>query len=108
MGIAAMHDQVGRIEGGREEPLVTLEFQLGRHHAIGVRQHAVRGHDDVAVDVQCCHGVVACGLRYSEMVCTTLFSGRLLTVGSFMSLMKLSSNSARVFTGALGLMCTTL
>ena len=45
-----MHDQVGGIEGGGEKPLVALELQLHRHHAIGVRQHAVGGDDDVAVD----------------------------------------------------------
>ncbi len=41
-GMSAMHDQVDAIEGGCEEFLVALEFQFIRHHAIGVRQHAVR------------------------------------------------------------------
>ena len=47
-----MHDQVGAVEGGGEELLVALEFQFVRHHAIGVRQHAVRRHDDIAFDAQ--------------------------------------------------------
>src|SRR3977135_2063285 len=50
--MAAVHDQVGAIEGGREERLVTLEFQLARHHAASVRQHAIGGHDDIALDAQ--------------------------------------------------------
>ena len=103
-----MHDQVGLVEGGGEEPLVALEFQLTRHHAVGIGQHAVGGHDDVAVDAQFRHPRCLARPRYSEIVCTTLFSGRLLTVGSFMSLMTASSNSGRVFTGALALICTTL
>ena len=52
IGIAAMHDQVGAIEGGGEKLLVALEFQFVRHHASGVRQHAVRRHDDIAVNAQ--------------------------------------------------------
>ena len=57
-------------------------FKLFRHHAIGVRQHAVAGHDDIAFDAQCRHGSVVAA-DYSEIVCTTLETGRELTVGSF-------------------------
>ena len=86
VGIAAVHDQVGAIEGGGEELLVALELQFVRHHAVGVRQHAVGGHDDIAVDAQRRHGVVARRM---------LFRNRLhhagdraaLTVGSLASLM---------------------
>src|SRR5450759_1675017 len=39
--------------------------------------------------------------RYSETVCTTLPTGRVLATGSFMSLTSASSYSARVCSGAL-------
>ena len=101
-----MHDQVGAIEGGGEELLVALELQFVRHHASGVRQHAVRGHDDVAVDAQIRHR--ACGEVYSEIVCTTLETGRELTVGNLASLRTSSSYCAMVCTGALAIILTTL
>ena len=75
-GMAAVHDQVGAIERGGEELLVALEFQFVRHHAIGVRQHAVRRHDDIAFDAQTRHRRCRSGGRYSEIVCTTLETGR--------------------------------
>jgi hypothetical protein len=33
MGMSAVYDQVGAIEGGCEKSLVALEFQLVRHHS---------------------------------------------------------------------------
>ena len=51
-----MHDQVGVVEGGGEELLVALEFQFVRHHATGIRQHSVGGHDDIAVNAERRHG----------------------------------------------------
>jgi hypothetical protein len=50
--MAAVHDQVGAVEGGGEEPFVALEFELVRHHVIGVGQHAVAGNDDIAFNAQ--------------------------------------------------------
>ncbi len=41
--------------------------------------------------------------NYSETVCTTLLTGRVLATGSFMSLIISSSYSGRVCTGALAL-----
>ena len=101
-----MHDQVGAVERGGEELLVALEFQLVRHHAIGVRQHAVRRHDDIAVNTQTRH--LCAGQIYSEIVCTTLETGRELTVGSLASLRISSSYCAMVCTGALAFIWTTL
>ena len=48
--MAAVHDEVGVIKSRREKLLVALEFQCVRHHLLGVRQHAVGGHDDVSVN----------------------------------------------------------
>ncbi len=45
---------------------------------------------------------------YSVTVCTTLPSGRLLTVGSFMSLTRPASYSANVSNDAFAFICTTL
>ena len=101
-----MHDQVGAIEGGVEELLVALEFQFVRHHAGGIRQHAVRRHDDIAVDAQIRH--LSRGECYSEIVCTTLETGRELTVGSLTSFRSSSSYCGRVCTGAFGIILTTL
>src|ERR1700730_10391422 len=101
----AVHDQVGAIEGSREEPGVALEFQLRRHHAIGIGKHAVRRHDDIALDAQIRH---RCEAGYSEIVCTTLETGRELTVGSLASLITSSSYCGRVSTGALDRIATTL
>ena len=50
-----MHDQLGAIEGGVEELLVALEFQFVRHHADGIRQHAVRRDDDITLNAQIRH-----------------------------------------------------
>ena len=100
-----MQDQIGAIESGGEERLVALELQFVRHDVARVRQHAVRGNDDVALDAQR-HLCVA--PRYSEIVCTTLETGRELTVGSFRSLWMSSSYWARVSTGALARIATTL
>ncbi len=100
-----MHDQVGAIEGGGEELLVALEFQFVRHQPSGVRQHAVRRHDDIAVDAQIRH---LARRIYSEIVCTTLETGRELTVGSLTSLRISSSYCAMVCTGALAIILTTL
>ena len=102
-----MHDQVGAVEGGSEKSLVALEFQFIRHHAIGVRQHSVGGHDDIAVNVERRHGVFAL-LAYSEIVCTTLETGRELTVGSLASFKTSSSYRAMVSTGSFAFICTTL
>src|SRR5437899_2978619 len=103
--ISAMHDQIGAIEGGCEEFLVALEFQFIRHRAIGVCQHAVRGYDDIAIDAQIRHRARTI---YSEIVCTTLETGRELTVGSLASLTIWSSYCASVCTGSLALIATTL
>src|SRR6185312_1088161 len=50
MRIAPMHDRVDAVEPVLEEALVRLEAQLIRHHARGIREHAVFGHDGVALD----------------------------------------------------------
>ena len=50
--MAAMNDQVGAVQRGIEEFLVALELECVRHYAIRVRQHAVGGDDDVALDAQ--------------------------------------------------------
>ena len=99
--MAAVHDEVGAIEGGREELLVALEFQFVRHHMRGVRQHAVRRHDDIAFDAQCRHGQRPRATVYSEIVCTTLETGRSLTVGNLASLRTSSSYCGSVCTGNL-------
>ncbi len=91
-----MHDQVGVVEGVGEELLVALELQSVRHHAIGVRQHAVGGDDDVTFDAQRGHRRVELCADYSEIVCTTLETGRELTVGSLASLRTSSSYCGRV------------
>ncbi len=104
--MAAVHDQVGAIEGGVEELLVAFEFQFIGHHMRGVRQHAVRRHDDIALDAPIRHlARVEC---YSEIVCTTLETGRELTVGSLASFRTSSSYCGSVCTGALGIILTTL
>ena len=46
--------------------------------------------------------------RYSETVCTTLLTGRVLATGSFMSWTRASSYSGKVCSGALAFICTTL
>ena len=103
--MAAVQDQVGAVEGGREEPLVALELQFVRHDIAGVRQHAVCRDDDIAFDAQT-HG--RGDGDYSEIVCTTLETGRELTVGSFRSLTTSSSYWAMVCTGVFDFMATTL
>ena len=108
-----MYDQVGAIEGGGEEPLVALELQSLRHHALGVRQHAVGRDDDIAVNPQWherypTDSEVWRAIGYSEIVCTTLETGRALTVGSLTSFWSSSSYDAMVCTGALAFICTTL
>ncbi len=45
---------------------------------------------------------------YCETVCTTLPTGRVLATGSFISLTSASSYSAKVCSGALAFICTTL
>src|SRR4051794_34438851 len=100
--MAAVDDQVGAVQRGIEEFLVALELQLVRHHTICIRKHAVGGYDDVAVDAVCGHGC------YSEIVCTTLETGRELMVGSLASLSSSSSYCGSVCTGALAFICTTL
>ena len=104
VGIAAVHDQVGAIQRRVEEALVALELQLVRHDVLRIRQHAVGGDDDIAVDAQR-HGD---GGVYSETVVTTLETGRELTVGSLRSLMTSSSYFAMTCTGALARIATTL
>src|SRR5260221_5696828 len=108
VGIAAVHDQVGMVEGCGEEPLVALELQSLRHHAIGVRQHAVGRDDDVTLNAQRRHRRVVLPANYSEIVCTTLETGRELTVGSLASFTTSSSYCGRVCTGALAFIATTL
>src|SRR3954447_14748555 len=105
--MAAVDDQVGAVQRGIEEFLVALELQLVRHHTICIRKHAVGGHDDVAVDAVCGHGCASLG-RYSEIVCTTLETGRELMVGSLASFSSSSSYCGSVCTGALAFICTTL
>ena len=100
-GIAAVHDQVGAVQRGGEEPLVALEFQFVRHHPIGVRQHAVGRHDDVTFDAQRRHRRCRGRQGYCEIVCTTLETGRSLTVGSLASFRSSSSYCGSVCTGAL-------
>jgi len=46
--------------------------------------------------------------RYSETVCTTLLTGRVLATGSFMSWTRASSYSGKICSGALAFICTTL
>jgi hypothetical protein len=46
--------------------------------------------------------------NYCETVCTTLPTGRVLATGSFISLTSASSYSAKVCSGALAFICTTL
>src|SRR5882757_10918180 len=100
MGLSAMYDQGGMIQRRREELLVALEFQLVGHHVGGVRQHAVRRHDDVTLDAQRRHGACRARPIYSEIVCTTLETGRELTVGNLASLRTSSSYCGMVCTGA--------
>ena len=45
---------------------------------------------------------------YCETVCTTLPTGRVLATGSLISLTSASSYSAKVCSGALAFICTTL
>ena len=52
MGMAAVHDQRGAVEGGGEESLVALEFQFVRHEVARIRQHAIGGDDDIAFETQ--------------------------------------------------------
>ena len=75
-----MHDEVGMLEAGFEEPLVALELQAVGHDAAGVGKHAVRRDDDVAFEPE------RQATRYSETVVTTELTGRWLTVGSLTSL----------------------
>ena len=103
MRMAAVHDQIGAVERGIEESLVAFEFQRVRHLAVRIREHAVGGHDDVAVDAMSGHP-----RRYSEIVCTTLETGREVTVGNFASFISASSYCGSVCTGAFGFICTTL
>jgi len=108
MGMSAVHDQVGPVEGGCEKSLVTFKFQFLRHDTIGVRQHAVGGHDDITVEMKRRHRNSRAGPAYSEIVCTTLETGRELTVGSFTSFMSSSSYCGSVWIGAFAFICTTL
>ena len=96
MRVPAVDDQVDLIERRREELLVALEFQRLRHHAARIRQHAVGGHDDITVDAE--GRAQRCRDRedYSEIVCTTLDTGRELTVGSLASFKTSSSYCAMV------------
>ena len=103
-----MHDQVGMVEGSSEKSLVALEFQFIRHHAIGVRQHSIGGHDNIAFNAERRHGRFHVLAAYSEIVCTTLETGRELTVGSLASFKTSSSYCGRVCTGAFAFICTTL
>jgi len=103
-----MNDQVGAVESGGEKSFVAFEFQLNRHYAIGVRQHSVGGYDDIAVNVKRRRGRCHTPLAYSEIVCTTLETGRELTVGSLASFKTSSSYRAMVSTGAFAFICTTL
>ena len=89
-----MDDQVGSIKGSREELLVALEFQRLRHYVPLIRQPSVGGYDDIAFDVECRHSVLR--EDYSEIVCTTLDTGRELTVGSLASFKTSSSYCGRV------------
>jgi len=94
---------------GGEELFVALKLQLVGHHAIGVRQHAVRRDDDIAVDAKCRHwGMARPGRSYCVTSVTTLETGRWLTVGSLASLRTSSSNSGSDCTGALARIATTL
>ena len=108
IGITAVHDQVSAVQRGGEEPLVALEFQFRRHHPAGIRQHAVGRHDDVTFNAQRrrlrCHGRQS----YCEIVCTTLETGRVLTVGNLASFRSSSSYCGNVCTGALATILTTL
>ena len=109
LGIAAVQDQVGAIEGSSEEALVALELQFVRHDVAGVRELPVRRDDDIAFDAQRRHGFVrSAEAGYSEIVCTTLETGRELTVGSLASFSRSSSYCGMVCTGALARIATTL
>jgi phosphoglycerate kinase len=52
LGGAKVSDKIGVIECGVEKKLITFELQRVWHDAIGVRQHAICGHDDIALDTQ--------------------------------------------------------
>src|SRR5580693_2018685 len=103
--MAAVHNQLGGIERRVEKPLVAVELQFVRHHPIGIGEHAVGRHDDVALDAQIRHWEVG---DYSETVVTTLLTGRWLSVGSFASFSSSSSYCGRLSTGALARIATTL
>src|ERR1700730_6807539 len=106
--MTAMHYQVGAVQRGGEELLVAFEFQFLRHHPIGIRQHAVGRHDDVTFDAKRRH--VRCRVRqsYCEIVCTTLETGRVLTVGNLASFRISSSYCGSDCTGALATILTPL
>src|SRR5712672_1198576 len=104
--MTAMNDQVDAVQRGVEEFLVAFELESLRHHAIGVRQHAVGGDDHIALDAQRRHD--RAWPLYSEIVCTTLETGRELTVGSLASFSSSSSYCGSVCTGVLAFICTTL
>src|ERR1041385_3861058 len=97
MGVPAVHDQCGAVEGGGEETLVALELQLVRHHVLRIRQHAIAGDDDIAFKTQGRHRRLG---GYCETSVTTLLSGRELMVGSLSSLMTASSYCGSDCTGA--------
>jgi hypothetical protein len=55
MGLAAVHEKIGIIQGGLEETLIRLEFQGVRHNAICVGDHPVGRDDCIALDTKCGH-----------------------------------------------------
>jgi hypothetical protein len=100
--VTAVHDQCCAIERLLEEQLVAFELQAVGHDMRRVREHAVRGDDDVAFDAK------GQWRGYSETVVTTLLTGRVLTVGSLTSLSSSWSYSGNVEAGNLARIATTL
>ena len=103
-----MDDEIGVIERGGEELLVALEPQGGRHDVIGISQHAVGGHNDVAFEAERWHDRGRPGRVYCVTSVTTLETGRWLKVGSLTSFNNASSYCGSDCTGALARIATTL
>ena len=97
-----------KFEGDKRFFSDALEFQFVRHDMPGIRQHALGRHDHKTFNTKHRRGLPSADRSYSEMVCTTLETGRELTVGSFTSFTSSSSYCGRVSTGAFAFICTTL
>ncbi len=67
MGIAAVHDDVGRLQLLLEETLVRLDRQFGRMVAADAGKHPVGGHDRAALETKAGHELVGCLWRSVEL-----------------------------------------